>query len=235
MAARKKAVAKAKDGEPTGTSTKQRAKRASAKSRRKVTSGRTALKANKAAKEAKKHGATGRHLGAVRQSLRDTMIVARVAQGVPYAAIAAEAQVSVRTVEEVVKRTRKIRSPLDRTPMELLEDLVRLFELDAADFEAMAALHMADQPNVAVRSKRAAVETRKAFAELLAHVGKLPTDLELFRSEMEMQQIGERMVEVMQAVVAGEKSAEDAYEFFRQIALSPREFIDSTARELPPG
>jgi hypothetical protein len=51
-------------------------------------------------------------------------------------------------------------------------------------------------------------------------VGKLPSNLELFRSEMEMMRIAEQMGEVLAGVRDGEKSAEDAIEFFRELVTN---------------
>lgn len=225
---RKKAAADGKPRKPRSAP--------NTKARRKATArGKVADKANKAAKKAKAIGATGRHLGAVKQSYRDSAIVARVAQGVRYDVIAAEMKVSVRTVEAVVAATRKVRSPLERTPGELLEDLARGFELSIGDFEAMAALYVEGSPSDAIRAKRAANEARRAHAEVMRAVGKLPVDLELFRSELEMKRLAALMREKMEAVVAGDVSAEEAWEFFRGIVESPSDAVDSTAVELPPG
>jgi hypothetical protein len=54
----------------------------------------------------------------------------------------------------------------------------------------------------------------------LSDVGKLPDNLELFHAEAEMIRVAVLMEERMEAVVAGDCSAEDAARFFREIATS---------------
>lgn len=174
--------------------------------------------ADAAAKAAKGAGATGRRLGSAKQQLRDSMIVARKAQGLSNAMIASEARVTERTVERVLADRRGVRSPLDESPMQLLEELAVGFRLAIGDYEAMALAWFETNQTAALGAKKAADETRIRLAAFLSDVGKLPSNLELFRSEAEMQRIAEEMVRTMQAVAAGEMDASEAVEVFRRLA-----------------
>lgn len=207
---------------PTAAAPKKTAK-AKAKTPRTSTRSKaaTAAAVKKQADAAKRSvesaGAKGARLPSAKLQLRDSLIMARVAQGLTYAVIAAEAGVSVRTVERVVKTRRGVRSPLEDAPMALLEDLATGFRLSIGDFEAMALAWFDTNQTASLGAKKAADETRARLATLLADVGKLPTNLELFRSEMAMQRIAEQMVAMMRAVAAGEKDASEAVEFFRML------------------
>jgi transcriptional regulator with XRE-family HTH domain len=171
--------------------------------------------ADAASKAAKEAGATGKRLTAAKQQLRDSAIVARKAQGLTAPMIAAEFGITTRTVERVLADRRSVRSPLDDSPMQLLEELAVGFRLAIGDYEAMAVSWFDTNQAASLGAKKAADETRARLASLLADVGKLPTNLELFRSEMEMQRIAEEMVNVMRAVAAGEMDVSEAVEFFR--------------------
>jgi hypothetical protein len=106
--------------------------------------------------------------------------------------------------------------------MVLLEALATGFTRSIADYEAMAHLWLETNQSAALGAKKAADETRARLATLLAEVGKLPRDLELFRSEMEMMRIAQGMVETMRRVAAGEMSAEEAVEVFREAGARRR-------------
>lgn len=177
----------------------------------------TTKRANKAAAAAKRAGATGSRLSAAKQQLRDSMIVARKAQGLSNRVIAAEAGLTERTVERILADRRRVGSPLDDSPAQLLDELAVGFRLSIGDFEAMALAWFDTNQAAALGAKKAADESRARLATLMADVGKLPTDLELFRSEMQMQRIAEEMVGVMRAVDAGEMAPADAVEFFRRL------------------
>lgn len=199
---------------PATRSTKAKSPRTSTRSKA-ATAAAVKKRADTAKRAVEASGAKGARLPSAKLQLRDSLIMARVAQGLTYAVIAAEAGVSVRTVERVVKTRRGVRSPLEDAPMALLEDLATGFRLSIGDYEAMALAWYDTNHAASLGAKKAADETRARLATLLADVGKLPTNLELFRSEMAMQRIAEQMVAMMRAVAAGEKDASEAVDFFR--------------------
>jgi hypothetical protein len=142
------------------------------------------------------------------------MIIARAAQGMPHAVIAAEAKVSVRQVERIVAGNRGVRSPLEDTPMELLDELAVGYRLAIGDFEAMALAWFDSNQSASLGAKKAADESRGRLAALLEVVGKLPEDMELFRSEAQMQRIAETMAQTMRAVADGEMEPAAAVDVF---------------------
>lgn len=198
------------------TTPKGRASRP-ARARARSTQAATKKKADAAAAKAKGAGATGPRLSAAKQALRDSMIVARAAQGMPYAVIAVEAGVGVRQVERVVAGRRGIRSPLEDSPMDLLDELAVGYRLSIGDFEAMALAWFESNQSASLGAKKAADETRARLAALLEVVGKLPEDLELFRSEVQMQRIAETMAQTMRAVADGGLEAAAAVEVFEEL------------------
>lgn len=198
-----------KGRKPSGKS--QAGKRA-----KKAASSAAKKQADKAAEQAKEAGAVGGRLPSAKKQLRDSMIVARVAQGLKYEVIAEEAGVTTRTVETVVAEAKK-QSPLDATPMKLLEDLAVGIKLSIGDYEAMALAWYDTNQSAALGAKKAADEARARLATLMADIGKLPSNLELFRSEMEMRGIAQAMRQQMEAVVKGDSSVEEAVEFFRTV------------------
>lgn len=191
--------------------------RTPARRAKKTVSAAAKKKADAAAQRAKAAGATGRRLSAAKAQLRDSMIVARKAQGMGNDAIAAEAGVTTRTVERVLAERRGVQSPLDQPSMDLLEDIATGLKLSIGDYEAMAVAWFDSNQSASLGAKKAADEARARLATLMAEVGKLPSNLELFRTEAALRQIAERMVEVMRAVEAGEMSAEEAAVEFGQL------------------
>lgn len=220
--AAKKRPAKRKPKPAAKAPAKKRAAKAAPKTRRvstrakQATAGATKARGDAAAARAKAAGATkaGR-LPAVKTQLRNSMILARKAQGLSNVVIAAEAGVTERTIERILAEARRMRSPLEDSPMELLEELARGFRLAIGDYEAMALGWFDTNQSASLGAKKAADETRIRLATLLHDLGKLPENLETFRSEMEMQRIAQEMVTMMRAVAAGERDAAEAVEFFR--------------------
>lgn len=226
--AAKKAPAKAKAAAPAKAPAKRGPRRTSARSKL-ATGAATKKSADKAAAAAKRAGARGARLSAAKRQLRDSLIMARKAQGVSNAVAAAEAGVTERTVERIIADRRGVGSPLDDSPGQLLDELAIGFRLSIGDFEAMALAWFDTNNSASLGAKKAADETRARLSALLAEVGKLPENLELFRSEMEMQRIAERMVGVMRGVAAGEMDASEAVDFFRGL------LAEQAQRQLPAG
>jgi predicted methyltransferase MtxX (methanogen marker protein 4) len=81
----------------------------------------------------------------------------------------------------------------------------------------MADRYAEAHPAAAVGAMRLARETHTQYIQLLMALGKLPQNLELFRSEAMMQRIAEEMVEKLEAFVRGEVEAAELLVFFRTL------------------
>lgn len=232
MAARKTTAKKKAPVKKAASSARKRGgKRAARKKTKAVKGGSSAKRAADAiAQEAKDQGATGGRLPSAKTQLRDSMIVARVAQGLSYAVVAEEAKVTKRTVERVVAAAR-LRSPLEEQPMRLLEELAVGLRLAIGDFEAMALAWFDSNQSAALGAKKASVEARAQLATLMADVGKLPSNLELFRTETALRRVAEEMLKTMRAVAAGEMDVSEAIDRFRE--MLPEADVDG--RALPVG
>lgn len=178
---------------------------------------------DRAAAAAKTAGAVGGRLSGAKKQLRDAMIRARVSEGRTYAEIAREAKVTTRTVERVIEDARKVRSPLEDAPMDLLTELATGHRSSIADFESMSAAWFDVNQQASLGAKKAADESRARLAMLLRDVGKLPEDLETFRSEIELTRIAQEMSRKMREFAAGDVEVGEVVEFFEGlIGLKPR-------------
>lgn len=189
-----------------------------------------AKRAESAAQAAKAAGAvsrSGKGLTMAQRRLRDSAIVARLAAGWTQEMVAEEFGLTDRQVRRIASETQATLTALDKRPMQVLEDLLRGYERAVVDFEAMAHEWAAAHPNAAMGAKRAALDTRVAVAELLMRLGKLPRNLELFRSEAQMLRIAEEMVGKLEDLARGDASADDVLVFFR--ALLPDQPRELTA------
>lgn len=220
MATARKARAKAPAKPKVPAKPKAGTRGAKATAKKTATSGAAAKKANAAADRAKKAGAAKARGTSAQLALRNSAILARVAQGIASVEIAKEFGVDARTVQRVVKDGAKLRSPLDERPMELLRAIAAGYTRSIGDYEGMAFAWVDTNQSASLGAKKAADETRARLATLLVEVGKLPTDLELFRSEMQMQRIAEEMVGMMRRVAAGEADASEAVDYFRTLISS---------------
>jgi AraC-like DNA-binding protein len=178
--------ATAKDGKPDGRRRKPTAKRGAGKA------------AEKTARTAKAAGATGRRLPAAKQRLRDSMIAARAAQGWTNKLIAAEAKVSEGTVERVLRDQGKAPSPLEQSPVKIVNDLLQGLAQSVGDFEAMSAAYVEVHPSAAVGAKRQANEARAQVAAICQALGHVPDDLRKLRVPLEAAQIGTAMVDAIE-------------------------------------
>lgn len=174
-------------------------------------------RAEREAANAKRAAAKGARLNSAQTGLRNSLIIARAAQGMEWKDIAKEAGISARQCQRVAEAARSVDSPVDESPMQLLEGIASGFARSIGDYERMAFAWADTNQSAALGAKKAADETRARLASLMAEVGKLPSNLELFRSEMAMQRIAEQMVGMMRAVAAGEKTPDEAVAFFREL------------------
>lgn len=185
-----------------------------------ATSGDAAAAADRAAARAERAAARGARLNSAQTKLRDAVIIARHAQRASWGDIAREVGISARQCQRVVEAAQAVPSPIEETPMALLETLARDFARSIATYESMAFAWADTNQAAALGARKAADDTRGRLAQLLQDVGKLPSNLELFRSEMEMMRIAEEMGNVLAGVRDGEKSPEEAIEFFRALIVN---------------
>ena len=158
---------------------------------------------------AKQAGATGPRLTAAKQGLRDSMIVARRAQGCHLDAIAAEAGVNERTVRRVLAEREAVgEALLDRDPIDVTKQLVAQLEASAADFEAMASAYADTNPAAAIGAKKGADQAREKLLVLLQATGRMPRDLGGLGDLMTMRALAEEMVDAVRAFKRGEADAD---------------------------
>jgi len=176
-------------------------------------------KGEETAERAKRAGATGRRITMGQRRLRDSAIIARAAAGWTHKMIAEEFELTDRQVRRILNERGSLPSGLDERPLDLIEDLARGLRASIADFEAMAYDNSDRNPNAALGAKKAAAEARWNLAVLLRSLGKLPDDLSSFRSEAEIAQVAQAMVDKLQDVVRKEATPADALEFFCGLVL----------------
>lgn len=183
----------------------------------------TAKGAEKAVAKAKAKGAVGPGGPAPQRALRNTAVVARLEGGASVKTVAAEFVLSERSVRLIREQSKSWTKPLEEEPMGIIENVVRDYRRSIEDFLAMAYRNEDANPAVAVAALKGALACRERYVELLSAVGKLPENLELFRAESVLRRLADRMLETMALVEAGELSAADAAEVFRQITEAPGE------------
>lgn len=188
-------------------------------------------KVRKAAQEvkrqAKARGATGPRLPKHLRRWRDAAILAGLAGGDTQASVAQEFGMSVRAVERLVAERKRVPTGLELRPMAILEDFLREYHVLIADFEALAAANVEKRPGIALSAKRQVRETRRELIEFMAMVGKLPTNLELLRSQAEIRRIAETMREKLHQVMTGEVTAEEAIRYVDDSVLATRDVWDA--------
>lgn len=172
----------------------------------------------KAAAAAKAKNAVGASVTIAQRQLRDSAVVARSAAGWSSAMIAEEYEITDRQVRRILADRAAMPSGRGEKPMALYEEIARGFRASIADFEAMGHRYRDDHPNVALGAKRAAVDARDRYANVMAIVGQLPTNMSLFRGESELRRIADEIVATMLNFEAGEITAFTAQTIFESIA-----------------
>jgi hypothetical protein len=192
---------------------------------------RTRKVADRAAAAAKAGGALGKsdrgELDRHQRALRDTAIMARVAEGRTSKAIGEEFGISERSVESVKAKWREGVAPLDRPPMEVLEWLAEVHLRQFGDLSAQAAACAGRNESVSLGAKKAAGDALARYTDLLCAVGLLPENLGLFRSERALRRLADEMLLVMERVEAGDMDAAEAGAFFTSLVS------DAPAAQLP--
>ena len=188
--------------------------------------------ADKAALRAKAAGATGPNGSAATRALRDSAIIARAACGVPAPQIAEEFEISARRVRAVLEQARKAPSPLDRTPMELVEELLAGHHRIYCDLVVFAAACRESNPPVALGALKAAGVALDRLQGLLELTGKLP-DLDRVRGETELYRLGELILERLANFEAGAITAAGLRRWIEDAILSDDPFASFTSDDKP--
>lgn len=166
------------------------------KQAKKTTGSRSSSKAKKPAADKVPSGA---RLSAAQANLRDSRMVARVAQGWTWEAIAAEAGISPSAAKRAVARRRQdapLRLNMD--PVEVIEKIAEGYQLSIGDFESIAsAAADTHQLAVAVGAKKGANDAREKLLGLLQATGRLPQELGALRHLIDLRAIAVRMLDSM--------------------------------------
>lgn len=182
-------------------------------------------------------GATGARVTMAQRRLRDTAIIAAIHAGQKPKEVAESFELTVRQVRRIVTEHQAMPSVLDQRPLELVEEMISMYRRAVADFEAMADYYRDSHPNVALGAKRGALDTRERLQGLLEVIGKLPDNLELFKTEMEQRRFSELMLVKIKQVEDGEITLADLSAFFDLLKrpTTPLFDVEGEARELEPG
>lgn len=178
---------------------------ATKKASRKATKKAVKKAAKRAAKRSSttKAKASGPRLNAAKQSVRDTLIVARRHQNWPWEAIAKEAGISVSATKKAYYARRAVgENLLEEDPIEIIRMLVEGFQLSIGDLEqlAVAAVEQKNLP-AAVGAKKGANEARGKLQDLLQSVGVLPHELGTLRWHVEFRSVVVQLVDTMDGFV----------------------------------
>jgi hypothetical protein len=172
-------------------------------------SSRRANGATAKARSSRAKGKTSQRLTAAQQATRDTLIVTRVAQGWPWAKIAKEAGVTVRTAQRA-HAAKKAAMPdlMSMDPLAIVRILVEGFQMSIGDFEAMALDYAEKHPSAAVGAKKAANDARGDLAAILQATGSLPHELGTLRHVVELQAVAKQIIELVVNFEGAVKSME---------------------------
>lgn len=166
---------------------------------------------------AKQVRATGARLPAAKQALRDSLIVARRAQGWHLDAIAAEAGVNERTVRRVLADREAVgEALLDRDPIDVVRQMAAQLQASVADFEAMASAYSDVNPAAAIGAKKGADQAREKLLLLLQATGRMPRDMGALGDLMGMRELASEMVTVVHAFKHGKADASEVEETFKR-------------------
>lgn len=208
-----------------GSSAKTQPSQADVRKRAATRAQRTAATAAKRAKASKATGSMRGHRGAKRL-LRDSAIVARVQAGVPTSTVAAEFEVTQRTVQRVVERFDAAPTLLDARPMEIIERMLRRWQRMIADFEGLAYRYADSNPTAALGAKKAAADAANELTRLLVQVGKMPENLEYFRTTAEVRHLMRGLMLRLDRLEDGEITGAEVADYVRDIVLDVRPVYD---------
>jgi hypothetical protein len=169
------------------------------------------------------------------QVLRNAAIVAAVHGGATAKEVGRRYKITARSVERIVAAFRERPTALDDRPVEIIERLLREYEQQMEGFAVVAEQVVDSWPAVTVGALKAKADSLERYTMLLRSVGKLPENLELFRTETEMRRFVALMLTKMRQVEDGEITTADAVAFFKELAQPARPLWDVEARELERG
>lgn len=139
-------------------------------------------------------GKTG--LSNAEKSLRDSLIVQRVAQGWTWEEISKEVHLSISQCKRAHRAKKKVMADLlDMDPIEIVKSVIEGFQLSIGDLEKMAYEYGAAHPSAAVGAKKGADDARRNLVVLLQSIGVLPNELGTLRYVREVRVIVDILVE----------------------------------------
>lgn len=140
-------------------------------------------------------------MAAATRAARDSLMIARVAQGWTWEAIAGEAGVSVASAKRHVSaRKGSALLQLNADPVRIIEQVFEQYQLSVGDFEAIAAAALErNQLAVAVGAKKGANDARDKIILLLQATNRLPQDLGALRHLIDLRAIAVRMLDAVDA------------------------------------
>lgn len=186
-------------------------------------------------------GAIGPRVPNDKRRVRNAAIVASHLAGMKPNEIAVKYGLDASVVRRIIRGEQQIPTGLDERPMELVEQMIRAYRAKIVDFEDMAEEYREQAPATALRAKAYALQTWRELQTLLAAVGKLPSNLELFRSEGAFQSIFLQMLERLdEAAATGDPQMVELRLFLSSLLgnddLPWRDESETwQGRELPPG
>lgn len=217
------AQAKTKRKAPAAKAAKSRggAKRSSPKATAAKRKASSAGKASKVAAAAKAAGATGPNGSDAQRALRNMAVLARLKAGADPNEVAKEFEISARSVRAIREKREAQPSLLDAQPMGILEEMADDFQDAIAEFSAMAYAHADSNPAVSIAALKGKLVARRELADLMSDVGKLPSNLELFRAEGVLRRIADEMREMMGRLRREEVTMDEVEAFFGDITTRP--------------
>lgn len=131
----------------------------------------------------------GQAVLSAQRSARDTLIVARKAQGWPWSSIAKEAGLKIKAAENAYRaRVKDMDQLLEQDAIEILNSLVQGLMLSIGDLEQLSVAALEDRNvSAAVGAKRGANDAREKLQNLLQTSGLLPQDLGTIRLEVDFR------------------------------------------------
>lgn len=158
------------------------------------------------------------------KALRDSAIIASLHAGMEVREVGREFGITPRSVQRIWAAFKLRPTALDDRPMEIVERVLRTYEQQMRDYARVAHESFERQPAVAISALHRGAEAHERYLLLLSDVGKLPSNLELFRSEMEMRRVGEQMVDALDRLEREEITTADVREVFER-ALQPQPLV----------
>lgn len=159
--------------------------------------------------KAPKDAPKGRKITNAEKTVRDTLIVERIALGWAWPEVAEEAGLSIdQTKRNYRARIKALPKLMEMDPMKIIDLLVQGFQGSVIDFEKMAIQYAERNPSAAVGAKKAAVETRKDIAHLLQTTGQLPHDLGTLRHLHDVRVTVQLFIEKVEEFVVRVESVE---------------------------